>query len=112
MPESQHAILAEVRRDNRVESLHFGSVAVVDAFGELIASAGDPDLITYMRSSAKPFQAMPLISSGAAARFNFEPEEIAIACGSHSGEPFHVQAVERMLRKIDLPTSALLCGVH
>ena len=109
---NKQSILAEIWRGECVESVHFGSAAVVDGSGRLIARAGTPELITFMRSSAKPFQAVPLIISGAADRFGFQPNEIAIACGSHSGEPFHLQTVEGMLRKIAVAPNALLCGTH
>lgn len=77
-----------------------------------MAVLGAPETITYFRSSAKPFQAIPLVASGAADHFGFTEKEIAIACGSHSGEDEHVQTVRSMLRKIGLEESALKCGVH
>jgi L-asparaginase II len=51
-----------------VESVHRVSVAVVDREGHLVAESGDPDLVTYWRSAAKPFQALPLVADGAADR--------------------------------------------
>jgi L-asparaginase II len=68
--------------------------------------------VTYLRSSAKPFQAIPLVSTGAAARFGFTEREIAIACASHNGEAIHTETVSLMLGKIGLDPSALKCGVH
>jgi L-asparaginase II len=53
-----------------------------------------------------------VVFSGAADRFGFSEQEVAIACGSHNGEPIHVETVRSILRKIDLPESALKCGVH
>ena len=105
-------LLVEVTRGGRVESEHRGAVAVVDAKGKLIAHAGDVQLVSYLRSSAKPFQLLPLIESGAADRFGFTDAELAIIAGSHSGEPRHVAAVQSILSKIGLPDSALQCGVH
>src|SRR5512140_1108533 len=104
--------LVEVRRGGRVESEHRGALAVVDAAGKLMAHAGDVQLVSYLRSSAKPFQLLPLIESGAADRFGFTDAELAIIAGSHSGEPRHVAAVQSILNKIGLPDSALQCGVH
>ena len=54
-------ILARVWRGDRVESVHRGSVAVVDEDGRLVAGAGAPRGGIYLRSAAKPFQAMPLL---------------------------------------------------
>jgi L-asparaginase II len=106
------ALLAEVWRGRIVESRHCGHVAAVDGDGTLVARLGEPETITYPRSSAKPFQALRLVASGAADRFGFEPREIAIACGSHSGEPVHEETIAGMLEKIGLDESALRCGAH
>lgn len=108
----QTETLVEVTRGGRVESEHRGAIAVVDAAGKLIAHVGDVQLVSYLRSSAKPFQLLPLIESGAAARFGFTDAELAIIAGSHSGEPRHVAAVQSILNKIGLPESALQCGIH
>ncbi len=104
--------LVEVRRGGVVESRHRGHVVAVEPGGQLVAELGAPEMVTFLRSSAKPFQALPLVASGAAARFGFTDDEIAIACGSHSGEPLHEATVAGMLRKIGLDESALKCGIH
>lgn len=78
----------------------------------MIALLGGPQTVTYLRSSAKPFQAIPLIASGAADRFGLSEKEIALACASHNGEPLHVATAAGMLRKIGLDETALKCGVH
>ncbi len=106
------ASLVEVRRGGIVESRHHGHVVAVEPDGTIVAQLGAPELVTFLRSSAKPFQALPLVASGAAERFGFTDEEVAIACGSHSGEPVHEATVAGMLRKIGLDESALKCGVH
>lgn len=109
---STPAPLVEVWRGPIVESRHRGHLVALDSAGNTIAALGSPDALTYVRSSAKPFQAIPLITSGAAERFGFTDPEIAIACGSHSGEPIHVETVLSMLAKIGLDASALKCGLH
>lgn len=106
------AALVEVRRGPIVESRHRGHIVAIEGDGKVVAQLGAPETVTYLRSSAKPHQAIPLIASGAADHFGFTPEEIAVACGSHNGEPVHVETVARMLRKIGLDESALKCGVH
>ncbi len=95
-----------------VESVHRVSVAVVDAGGRLIARAGDPELTTFWRSAAKPFQAMPVVADGAADRFGFTMRELALACSSHSSEPAHLEVAEGMLKKVGLAERALACGTH
>ncbi len=104
--------LVEVRRGDTVESLHFGALAVVDARGRLVAAAGDPGTVVVLRSTAKPAQVLPLLDSGAAGRFRFAGEEIAVMIGSHGGEPFHVRAVRSILKAIGLDEGALQCGAH
>jgi L-asparaginase II len=106
------ASLVEVWRGPIVESRHRGHLIAVDGRGRTIAALGQPETVTYVRSSGKPFQAMPVIVSGAADRFGFTEQEIAIACGSHSGESIHVDTVRSMLGKIGRDESALKCGVH
>lgn len=106
------APLVEVRRGPVVESRHRGHVAAVDGEGRLVAALGEPETVTYLRSSAKPFQAVPLLTSGAADRFGLTGAELALACGSHSGEDLHAGAVARMLAKAGLDESFLKCGVH
>ena len=104
--------LVEVWRGPLIESRHRGHLAAVDGSGETVASLGAPDTVTFLRSSGKPFQALPVVTSGAADRFGFNEREVAISCGSHSGEAIHVETVRSMLGKIGLNESYLKCGVH
>ncbi|MFM9107766.1 MAG: asparaginase [Chloroflexota bacterium] len=103
-------VIAETTRGGIVESVHHGVVVVTDASGRIVASAGDPERVVFYRSSAKPFQAIPLIESGAADRFGFTQRELALACASHSGQPHHQAEVTGMLEKLGLAPSALMCG--
>src|SRR6266404_2650049 len=105
-------ILAKVIRGQTVESIHRGHLIVLDGGRKIVASLGDPETVTFFRSAAKPFQAVPLITSGAADKFGFAEDEIAMACASHSGEKIHVEIVARMLAKIGLSESDLRCGSH
>jgi len=104
--------LVEVRRGAITESRHRGHVAVVTPEGSIVSYAGDPANVTFLRSSAKPLQAIPLLVSGAADRFGFTDEEVALACASHNGEPIHTDIVASMLDKIGLGPEALKCGIH
>ncbi len=106
------APLVEVRRGSIVESRHRGHISAVDGDGKEVASLGESETITYMRSSAKLHQALPLVATGAADHFHFTDREIAVACGSHSGQAIHAETVAGMLAKIGLDASALKCGVH
>jgi L-asparaginase II len=104
--------LVKVMRGAIVESRHRGHVVAVEPDGRTIAFVGTPETVTYLRSSAKPHQAIPLVASGAADRFGFTEAEIALACASHNGEEIHTQLAASMLKKIGLDQSALKCGVH
>ncbi len=105
-------VLVEVTRGSRVESWHRGSIAICDARGRLFASWGDVDAAVYPRSAFKSLQALALVESGGADAFNVSPEELALACASHSGEPMHTERVERWLARIDCKESDLACGPH
>ena len=102
--------IAETTRGGVTESVHHGVVVVVDARGEIVASAGDPETAVFFRSSAKPFQAIPVIESGAADAFGFTPAELALCCASHAGSAEHQRQVAAMLAKIGMAASDLRCG--
>lgn len=104
--------LATVYRGNQPESFHNGSIAVVDAHGRVLAFAGDPGLRCCLRSSAKPFQAIPLLEYGGLEEYELTDEEIALTCASHGGEPIHVATAAALLRKGEFDESDLLCGAH
>jgi L-asparaginase II len=101
-----------VRRGDLVENVHRGRVAVCDPRGELVEGVGEVEGYTYARSSAKPFQAIPLVLSGAADSLGLTDEELAVACASHSAEKPHLAAVRSILRKVDLSERDLQNGAH
>ncbi len=105
-------VIVEVTRGGIVESRHRGMIAVVEPTDKLVSSVGDIDFVTYLRSSAKPHQAISVILSGAAKQFGFTNSEISLMAGSHSGEPYHADCAASILAKIKLPVNALCCGIH
>ena len=107
-----HVPLAVATRGSAVESIHYGSVAVVDRSGRLLYSAGDPQTLTFTRSALKPVQALPFVAAGGIERFGFTPQQTALLCASHSGEPRHVDAVADMLAKSGSSPADLQCGTH
>lgn len=107
-----YAPIYEFTRGQTVESVHFGAVAVVDVFGNLRASYGDPQTVTFLRSSAKPFQAMPFITRGGHQTFQLSEREIAVLCASHSGTDEHVEVVSGIQKKTGVGEAELLCGTH
>jgi L-asparaginase II len=106
-------LLVEVTRGDLVESRHRGSIAVVSPSGELLASVGDPDSLTFIRSAAKPFQLAPFVASGRFDSYNLPrpTEALAVMAGSHSGEDRHVRTVQAILRGGGLTREVLACGV-
>ncbi|MCH7690211.1 MAG: asparaginase, partial [candidate division Zixibacteria bacterium] len=81
---NQPDTLAKVYRGTAVEAVHNGSIAVVNEQGELTHYVGDPEMVTSMRSSVKPFQALPLLLSGGFDHFGFSVKQLAIMCASHN----------------------------
>ncbi len=105
-------ILVKVYRRDTIESIHYGVVVVVDVRGKLSYRVGDPDFVTFLRSSAKPFQALLVVETQAAEAFGLNQQEIAIISGSHNGEKKHVRLVKSILKKIGLRKEDLQCGTH
>ncbi len=112
MIQSGYQPIFELLRGETVESIHHGAVAVVDVYGNLLAHYGDPDLVTFLRSSAKPFQILPFLEHGGQAYYDLSPREIAVMCASHSGTDQHVETIRGIQAKAGLSESDLMCGVH
>jgi L-asparaginase II len=105
-------VVAVAYRGNLAESRHYGSIAVVDINEKVLYSRGDAERMTFLRSAAKPFQVLPLFTMGAYDKYRFSLDEVAVMCGSHSGQDMHVERVQSILNKIGLTKEALQCGVH
>jgi L-asparaginase II len=86
--------------------------AVVADSGGIVAHVGDPSLVTFYRSAAKPFQALPLVDDGAARALGLSDEELALCCASHSGEERHLTVARSILRKAGLEEGDLELGAH
>ena len=105
-------VLAEIIRGQIIESRHRGAFAVVDSAGKIALALGDVETPIYPRSAIKAFQCLPLIESGAAGRFGFTEEEIALCCSSHDGEADHVRVAKSILAKAGNDESQYECGTH
>jgi L-asparaginase II len=104
--------LVEVTRGAIVECVLFGAAVVVDAQGNLLAAVGDPQTTTFLRSSAKPFQALPFVEMGGVDHFGLSPRELALMCASHHGTDDHVAVLAGMQAKIGISEADLMCGTH
>ncbi|HVA29195.1 MAG TPA: asparaginase [Candidatus Baltobacteraceae bacterium] len=105
-------MLVNVTRGDLVESVHHVAACAADARGNVIFSDGDIEAPVFLRSSAKPFIAAAALAAGVREAFDLDMREIAVMCASHIGQPFHVEAVASILRKIGLGVDALQCGTH
>jgi L-asparaginase II len=102
----------ELTRGGITESVHFGALAVVDYSGKIVASYGDPERVVFLRSTAKPLQAIPLIEAGGHNHFNLTDKEIAVMCSSHSGTDEHIETIAGIQAKIGVDEEHLMCGAH
>lgn len=105
-------VLVEVTRGDQVESVHAGAFVIADASGGIRTKAGDTDRPVYPRSAIKLLQALPLVESGAANRFDFDQMALALACASHNAEQKHRDVASAMLAAAELSEDDLECGPH
>lgn len=100
-------------RGGAVESRHEVIAAVAGADGRLLWRVGDPDAcLTYLRSSAKPLQALPAVEAGTLEAFGYDARCLALMCASHSATTLHTALVAEMLRRAGLGPADLQCGAH
>jgi L-asparaginase II len=104
--------VVEVTRGGVVESVHYGAAAVADPSGRLLAWVGDPQAVTFLRSSAKPFQALPLVEGGGLDAYGLTPRQLALICASHAGTDAHKAMAESIQARVGIEESHLQCGTH
>jgi len=112
MKNTSYDPIFQLTRGNIVESLHFGAIAVVEPTGRVAAWYGDPGLVTFTRSSAKPLQALPFLENSGMSYYGLTLQEVALLCGSHSGTDEHVAVVTSIQSKTGVSESDLMCGTH
>ena len=105
-------IMCRVMRGDFIESMHVAYAVVVDGDGLIVKNWGDPNYITCIRSSLKPFQASAAVLEGATEAAGFTSEELALMCASHNGEEMHVTTAQGMLEKLGYDISYYECGSH
>ena len=105
-------LFCNVTRGENIESRHEVYAIAINEEGKTIFSAGNPNHITCIRSSFKPFQASAAILLGATKSAGFNQAEIALMCASHNGEETHVKIVKSMAKKLKLKASDYECGCH
>ncbi|MCR6032189.1 asparaginase [Nocardioides sp. zg-579] len=102
-PAAPAPVVAEVVRSGFVEGRHHGSVVALAADGTVEWSVGDAAAPVLPRSCNKPVQALAMVRHG----LDLPPDLLALGCGSHSGEPLHLEGVRRILAAVGLDESAL-----
>ena len=105
-------ILCRVTRGELTESIHVAFAVAIDETGQPFYSTGDPQYLTCIRSSLKPFQAAASVKAGAVDAAEFNDEELALMCASHKGEKMHVKTAQSMLTKLGLTVDDYECGSH
>jgi L-asparaginase II len=106
------SLLARTLRGRYTQNWHFGAAAIVTPQGRLVARIGGVGVRAFIRSSAKPFQLLPLLLAGGSRQFGLSDGETALMCASHGGEDIHCEGVLRLLRKGRFEMDDLECGVH
>ncbi len=99
-------LLAYTTRNNGIETLHYGWVFVLNQDKNMLYKRGNPNDHVFLRSCAKPIQAIPLADR------SIREDEMAVICGSHSGSKEHIKVLENFMRRFDLKVSDLKCGIH
>ena len=105
-------ILCRVTRGELTESIHVAFAVAVDETRQPFYSTGDPQYLTCIRSSLKPFQAAASVKAGAVDAAEFNDDELALMCASHIGEKMHVKTAQSMLTKLGLTVDDYECGSH
>lgn len=103
--------LVRVTRGDATEEVHRGSIVLLQD-GEVVGLVGHSDCVAPARSTAKPFQILPLLEGGGREKFRLQLDDIAVMVSSHNGEPSHVQQVRSLLLRGEFSEVDLQCGVH
>lgn len=103
--------LVYVKRGKLKEKVYHGVYVIIDENGKILHKYGDYNYITYSRSTAKPFQTLPLILSGAFDYFKFDEKELSLMCSSHFGEEFQIEVLKSIMNKAQIIENDLLCPI-
>jgi len=98
-------------REGIVESLHQVHALVCDDRGRILSFAGHCETASFIRSSLKPFQALPTVKSGAFEHFQLTDKDLAIMCSSHQGTVQQARQVFNILWRADIEPTALQCPI-
>jgi L-asparaginase len=105
------AITVNLLREGIIESVHHVQAVVCDSRGRILSVAGDAEHPTFIRSALKPFQALPVATSGILERYQLSDRDLAIMCSSHAAEIIHTRQAFNILWRADIDPSALQCPI-
>jgi len=105
-------VICSVNRGGLEESQHNIHSVVINQDRQIIFQSGDVNASHCLRSTLKPFQSAASISFDTHAKYNFTSKEIAVTCASHHCEDQHLATIRSILKKANIPESALGCGFH
>ncbi|MDF2684652.1 MAG: asparaginase [Brevibacillus sp.] len=108
MTRMKYSTLVEEYRGGVLENVHYGVVCGVNERGEVIYSSGDDMHVAFLRSAAKPFQAIPVAKQKMDEKFGLTSREAALFTASHRGEAYHMEALESLLKKTGISEEELL----
>ncbi|MEL7072333.1 MAG: asparaginase [Cyanobacteria bacterium J06581_3] len=106
---SSQLLDVQLLREGIVESTHKVHAVVCDDRGRVLTSAGDPELGTFIRSSLKPFQALPVVNTGTLDQYQLTDKDLAIICSSHKGSIEQMRQVFNVLWRCDVDPTSLQC---
>lgn len=109
---SRNPLNVEVTRGNIVESAHHVMAVVADDKGQILNSWGNLNFLTVPRSAIKMLQALPLIETGAANKWDLNDRQICLACASHHGQKEHLASLREWMEKAKISESQLVCGAQ
>ncbi|KAA0965653.1 asparaginase [Sporosarcina sp. ANT_H38] len=102
-------VLVQEYRNDILENVHLGVICGINAEGDVLYSVGDQNHMTFLRSAAKPFQAIPVIQYGVDDKFGLTSKEAALFAASHRGEDYHIEALESILHKTGIDEDQFYC---
>jgi len=102
--------LVEEYRGGTLENVHYGAISVVNDRGELLYQAGDPEHVTFLRSSGKPIQAIPVLRRHIDEIYGLTGQETTLFAASHRGESYHIDALESIMRKAAIDEENFYCS--
>ena len=106
---SSAPLKVQLLREGIVESTHVAHAVACDQRGRVLASAGEAELGTFIRSALKPFQALALLSTGTLDKYNLSDKDLAIICSSHQGNLEQIRQAFNVLWRCDVEPLALQC---